>query len=86
MAGHFDKGDVAALSAALDRIMLAAVKSTPVAVTQAAKIIQGQARRNASHRPGPMVRTGTLKRSIIVGAGATAGPMVPRRARCLSIS
>ncbi|MGB6771190.1 MAG: hypothetical protein WBF51_04215 [Candidatus Dormiibacterota bacterium] len=78
---RFTASSVAGLSAALDRLVVAAVQSTPVAVSQAATIVQSQARDNASHRPGPNVGLGNLKRSIITGAGATAGPMTPGVAR-----
>ncbi|HUY24189.1 MAG TPA: hypothetical protein VMV09_02640 [Candidatus Saccharimonadales bacterium] len=78
---RFKASSVAGLEAALDQLVAAAVQSTPVAVAQAATIVQGRARDNASHRPGPNVISGDLKRSIITGAGATAGPMVPGVAR-----
>ena len=77
----FKASSVAGLEAALDRIVAAAVKATPVAVAQSAAIVQGAARDNASHRPGPNVISGDLKRSIITGAGTTAGPMIPGVAR-----
>ena len=78
---RFTASSVDGLSAALDRLVAAAVQSTPVAVAQAAVIVQGRARDNASHRPGPNVISADLRRSIITGAGATAGPMVPGVAR-----
>lgn len=78
---RFRPSSVANLAAALDRLVVAAVQSTPVAVSQAATIVQGQARSNASHRPGPNVGSGDLRRSILTGAGVTAGPMVPGVAR-----
>jgi len=77
----FKASSVAGLNAALDRIVAAAVEATPSAVFQAAAIVQGKARDNASHRPGPNVISGDLRRSIIVGAGDSAGPMAGTTAR-----
>ena len=77
----FKASSVAGLNAALDRIVAAAVEATPSAVFQAAAIVQGKARDNASHRPGPNVISGDLRRSIIVGAGDTAGPVAGTTAR-----
>lgn len=78
---RFTASSIAGLEAALDRIVVAAVEATPVAVAQSAAIVQGAARGNASHRPGPNVVSGDLRRSILTGGGATAGPMTPGTAR-----
>ncbi len=67
---------VAATLEALDSIVAAAQRGAPVAVVRASSAFQAQARRDASGRPGPKVRTGALRRSILVmgGRGPMAGP------------
>ena len=73
---RFDSASVAACAEALDSLATRAILATPLAVVRGASLIQGQARSNASHRPGPNVITGALRRSILVmgGAGPQAGP------------
>ena len=66
---RFSASSVSAFVEILDTIVANMERATPVAVLQGASIIQAQARGNATHRPGPNVRTGALRRSIIVGAG-----------------
>jgi hypothetical protein len=66
---RFSASSVEAFAEILDTMVGDFERATPVAVLQGAAIIQGRARSNASHRPGPNVRTGVLRRSIIVGAG-----------------
>ena len=74
---RFESSTVAACSDALQRLSDAFVRITPAAVVKAAKVIQSQARSNASHRPGPRVITGALRNSILTmgGAGPQAGPV-----------
>ena len=75
-SARFESSSVAACAEALDSLATRAILATPLAVVRGASLIQGQARSNASHRPGPNVITGALRRSILVmgGAGPQAGP------------
>ena len=74
---RFEVSTVARTAAAFERISSGVNEATPPAVVKAAKVIQKQARSNASHRPGPRVITGALRNSILVmgGPGPTAGPV-----------
>jgi hypothetical protein len=74
---RFDPATVQACFDAIGHLATAEIAATPPAVVKAAKVIQGQARSNASHRPGPRVITGALRNSILVmgGAGPQSGPV-----------
>jgi hypothetical protein len=73
---RFEVSTVATTAAAFERISKAVEKATPAVVVKAAKVIQTQAKSNASHRPGPKVITGALRNSILVmgGPGPQSGP------------
>ncbi len=73
----FSPSSVSACADAIGRLSDAIVRVTPPAVVKAAKVIQKQARSNASHRPGPNVITGALRSSILAmgGPGPQAGPI-----------
>lgn len=62
------------MQAAFDKIAAEVVAGTRAAVDEAAHLLQKQAQTNASGRPGPMVRSGALRRSIVVIGPEAAGP------------
>ena len=64
---EFDLLGVPEFTAALEAMAGRVDRATQMAVRDAALVIQRQAQANASGRPGPRVRTGTLRRSIRVG-------------------
>lgn len=58
------------LRAALDKAIVQATAHARDAVAETAALVEKQAKLDATGRPGPIVRTGTLRRSII-----TEGPV-----------
>ena len=70
---RFESSTVDACAAAIGDLADAMIRVTPDAVVKGGKLIQAQARSNASHRPGPNVITDALRSSILVGPGATSG-------------
>ncbi len=70
---EFDLLGVPEFVAALEAMAGRVDRATGMAARDAALVIQRQARTNASGRPGPRVRTGTLRRSIRVDGPRRVG-------------
>jgi hypothetical protein len=63
---EFDLLGVSEFVTALEAMAGRVDRATGTAIKDAAHVIQRQARANASGRPGPRVRSGTLRRSITI--------------------
>ena len=63
---EFDLLGVPEFTAALEAMDARVAIASQQTVHDGAQVIQRQARMNATGRPGPQVRTGTLRRSITI--------------------